>query len=66
MASSESMKGLFKQHTLKQTKLVQLEKVPYKWFMEMHYKGKLVTRPTLIDKANWQLSILKGLTPKFR
>jgi len=52
MASSESMKGLFKQQTLKQLKLAQLGKVLYKWFTAMHYKEKPVTAPMLIEKAN--------------
>jgi hypothetical protein len=46
------MKGLFKQQTLKQLKLAQLEKVLYKWFTAMHYKGKPVTAPMLIEKVN--------------
>ena len=58
--------GLFKQQTLKQPKLVQLGKVLYKWFTAMHSKGKPVTAPMLIGKANWQLSILQGLAAKFR
>ena len=66
MASSESMKGPFKQQALKQSKLAQLEKVLYKWFTAMHSKGKPVTVPMLIEKANWQLSLLQGLDTKFR
>jgi hypothetical protein len=57
--------GLFKQQTLKQPKLAQLEKVLYKWFTAMYSKGKPVTAYMLIEKAKWQLSILQGFAAKF-
>jgi hypothetical protein len=47
MASSESIKGLIKQQTSKQPKLVQLDKMSYKWLTEMHPDGKFVTGPTI-------------------
>jgi len=50
-ASSESKKDLFKQERLKEPKLVQLDKVLYKWFTAMHSKGKPVTGYTIIAKA---------------
>jgi hypothetical protein len=41
MASSESMKCLFKQQTFKQFKLAQLKKVLYKWFMTLREERRL-------------------------
>jgi hypothetical protein len=51
MASSESKKDLFKQQRLKDPKLVQLDKVLYKWFTAMHSKGKTVTGCMIFAKA---------------
>jgi hypothetical protein len=51
MASSENVKDLFKQQTLKEPKLVQLDKVLFKWFTAMCSKGNPMTRPMIIDKA---------------
>ena len=43
MASDESVKGPFKQYTLKQHKLAQLDKVLYEWFTAVHSKGEPMT-----------------------
>jgi hypothetical protein len=51
MASGENVKAVFKQQTLKEPKLVQLDKVLFKWFTAMCSKGNPVTRPMIIDKA---------------
>jgi hypothetical protein len=52
MASSESMKCLFKQQTFKQLKLAQLKKVLYKWFTVIGSNKNPVTGPMLIEKTN--------------
>jgi hypothetical protein len=36
---------------LKEAKLMQVDKVLCKWFVAVHCKGKLVTGPTIIEKA---------------
>jgi hypothetical protein len=36
---------------LKESKLVQLDKVLYKWFTAMHSEGNPVTGPMIIEKA---------------
>jgi hypothetical protein len=51
MASSKSVKDLFKQQTLKEPKLAQMEKLLYKWFTKMHSEVKCVTGPMIIEKA---------------
>jgi hypothetical protein len=51
MASSESVKDLFKQQTLIEPELVQMDKVLCKWFPAMCSKGNPVTGPMVIDKA---------------
>ena len=51
MASSESVNGFFKQQTLKELKLVQLDKGL--WFIAMHSKGKSMTGPVIIEKAKY-------------
>jgi hypothetical protein len=51
MASSGSVKDLFKQQTLKEPTLVQLDKVLYKWFTAMCSEGKPVTGPKVTEKA---------------
>ncbi|XP_066439178.1 large ribosomal subunit protein uL23m isoform X1 [Eleutherodactylus coqui] len=51
VASSETMRGLMKRHTLKQPKLAQLDKIVYKWFSEMRSQGISVTGPMIIEKA---------------
>ena len=51
MVSSESVKGLFKQQTLKQHTVLQLGKVLYLWFTAVHSEGKPVTGPVIIEKA---------------
>jgi hypothetical protein len=48
LASSESVEDLSQQHTLKERKLVQLDKVLYMWFIAMCSKGKPVTGPIII------------------
>jgi hypothetical protein len=50
VVSNESVKDIFKSHTLKQPKLGQLDKVVYKWFTAMHLKVKPMTLPTMIEK----------------
>jgi hypothetical protein len=51
MASSVSVKGLFKQQKLKQPKLVQLDKVLHEWFIAMRSERKPVNGPVIIEKA---------------
>jgi hypothetical protein len=51
MASSKSVKGLFKQQTLKQPKLVQMNKVVHKWFTAMCSKGKPMSGTVIIEKG---------------
>jgi hypothetical protein len=51
MVSSYSTKNLFKQQTLKEPKLVQLDSVLYKWFIAMYSKGKAMTVLVVIEKA---------------
>jgi hypothetical protein len=50
MASNESVKGIFKWQTLKQPKLVQLDKVSYRGFTAMSFEWKLVTDGMIIKK----------------
>ena len=52
MVSVETVKCLFKQQALKQSKLAQLDRVLYKWFTVMHSEGKLVTGSMIIEKVN--------------
>jgi hypothetical protein len=63
MASGESVNGLFKWQTLKQPKLVQLDKVLCKWFTAMRSKGEPVTGPMIIEKAKYFYAEMK-LTDK--
>jgi len=49
MASSESVNDFFKQQTLKEPKLAQLDKGV--WFIAMHSKGKSMTGPVIIEKS---------------
>jgi hypothetical protein len=51
MASSGRVKDLFKQQTLKQSKLTQLNRMFYEWFTAMCSEGKPGTRPMRIEKA---------------
>jgi hypothetical protein len=51
MASSESVDDSFKQQTLKELKLAQLDKGL--WFTAMHSKGKSMTGPVIIEKAKY-------------
>jgi hypothetical protein len=51
IASSESVMGLFKQQTLKQPKLVKLDKLLYKWFTAMRSKGKPVIGHMFMGKG---------------
>jgi hypothetical protein len=51
MASSGSVKGLFKQQISKEPKLAQLGKMLYKWFTAMHSEGNPMTGPT---RDNWK------------
>jgi hypothetical protein len=45
------VKDLFKQQTLKEPKIAQLNKVLSKWFTAMHSEGKILTGPMMIEKA---------------
>jgi hypothetical protein len=47
MPPSESVQDLVKQQTLKEPKLVQLDKVLYKLFTTVSSKGKSVMEPTI-------------------
>jgi hypothetical protein len=47
---ASNMKDLFKRLTLKEPKLVQLDKVLYKWFTAMCSTGKPITGP-ITEKA---------------
>jgi hypothetical protein len=51
MASNESLKGLFKQQTLKQPTVLQLGKVCL-WFTAVHAEGECVNGPMIIEEAN--------------
>jgi hypothetical protein len=53
VTSSDSGKDLSKQQTLKEHKLVQLDKVLCKWFTAMHSEGKPVTGLMMIEKAKF-------------
>jgi hypothetical protein len=43
--------GLFQQQTLEHPKPAQLNKVLYQCCITMHFKGKPVTRPVIIEEA---------------
>jgi hypothetical protein len=64
MASSESVKGLSKQQTLKKPKLLQLDRVLYKWFTAMCSEGKPMTGHMIIEKAESFYDEMK-ITDKF-
>jgi len=49
--SSESVKGLCKQQTLKESKLAQLDNMLYTWFTVVWSEGKSVPGPLITDKA---------------
>jgi hypothetical protein len=51
VASNESVQGLLKWQTLELSKLVQLDKVLYKWFMAICYEGEPMTGAMIIEKA---------------
>jgi hypothetical protein len=53
IAWSESEKGLFKQKTLNQPKLLQLDMVLCKWFAAFRSTGKPVIGSMLIGKAKF-------------
>jgi hypothetical protein len=57
MASSESVNDFFRQQTLKEPKLVQLDKGV--WFIAMHSKGKSMTGPVIIEKAKYLYDEMK-------
>jgi hypothetical protein len=56
---SESVKELFRHQIFKKPKLVQLDKVLYKWFTAMHSEGKLMTGPMIIEKATYFYDYVK-------
>jgi hypothetical protein len=51
MASSESVKGLLKGQTLKETKLTLLDKVLCQWFTAVHSKRNPMNGPVIIENA---------------
>jgi hypothetical protein len=51
MASSKGVRDLLKQQTLKEPKLVQLDRALYRWFTAVRSKGKPMTGPVIIKKA---------------
>jgi len=51
MASSQSVKGIFKQLTLKEPKVAQLGKVLPKWFTAEPSRERPVTWPVVIEIA---------------
>lgn len=51
MVSSEIVKDLINQQTLKEPKLMQLDKELYKWFTAVCSEGKPITVPMAIEKA---------------
>jgi CENP-B N-terminal DNA-binding domain. len=50
MASSDSEKTFFMQQTLKEPKVVQLDKELYKWLAAVHSQGKPMMGPVIVDK----------------
>ena len=52
MATGGSVTGLFKQQTLKQPTLANLDKVLCKWFTAMHSEGQPMIWPMITEKAN--------------
>lgn len=53
------MKDLFNQHTLKVPKLVQVDKMLYKWFTVVHSKGKHITKLKIIEGAHSFYDVMK-------
>jgi hypothetical protein len=51
MASSEIVKGLFQQQTLKHHKSAQVNKELYQCYMTMHFKGNSMTGPVTTEKG---------------
>jgi hypothetical protein len=54
--------GLLKCQTMKQPKLTQPDKVLYKWFTAMYFKGKPISRLITFEKAKSLLMKWKYLT----
>jgi hypothetical protein len=50
MASSENMKTFFVQQTLKEPKLVQLDKQLYRWLAAVLSERKSMMGPVIVDK----------------
>jgi hypothetical protein len=59
MASSKAVKDLFRWQTLKEPKIVQFDRVLYKWFTAMHSEGKPVPGPMIIEKSKACLCEMK-------
>ena len=59
MALSKSAKDLFTQQALKVPKLVQVDKMLYKWFTAVHSKGKHITRLKIIERAHYFYDVMK-------
>ena len=57
LASSESVNDFFKQQTLKELKLAQLDKRV--WFTAIHSKGKSITGPVIIEKSKYLYDEMK-------
>jgi hypothetical protein len=53
MASSESVNDLPKRHTMKETKLSQLDKVSCKWFMAMCSARKPRNEHMILEKTKY-------------
>ena len=53
MASTESVNDLPKRHTMKETKLSQLDKVSCKWFMAMRSARKPRTEHMITEKTKY-------------
>jgi hypothetical protein len=59
MASSESVKNLFKQQIVKHLKSVQLDKALHTWCTEMRAEGKPMTVPIISEKVTSFLDKMK-------
>ena len=66
MAVSESVKDFFKWQILKEPKLVQLDQVPYKWFITKCTKWKPLIGSMITEKAKYfydEMKITDKCTP---
>jgi hypothetical protein len=53
------VKDLFNQQTLKAPKLVQVNKMLYKWFTAVHSKGKNITWLKIIERVHSFYDVMK-------